>query len=172
MRFTLKSGSCERHGHVSSVGVPSILNILLSWSSTSAPGNNGLPAFAISVKADAYKCSKSAYAKNEHHRWGRIMIKIENKFVRRLQTIRNEAAKWYKAKNPQKCIPQTTCRLMCCTVLHQIKHPVGDTIMWPPEANLRMKHSENLQFSGSLVHRSNSKSCSLFQKSKIRMVLL
>lgn len=36
-------------GQDSSVGVPSSLNIRLSWSSTSLPGNKGLPALVISA---------------------------------------------------------------------------------------------------------------------------
>ena len=46
---TLYSGSRPMLGHVLSVGVPTNLNILFSCSSTSLPGNNGRPLFAISV---------------------------------------------------------------------------------------------------------------------------
>jgi hypothetical protein len=45
----LKSGNCVTPGHESSVGVPNSLKILLSWSSTSLPGNRGRPAFASSA---------------------------------------------------------------------------------------------------------------------------
>ncbi len=41
---------CNQPGHVSSVGVPSSLNILFSWSSTSLPGKSGRPALASSAK--------------------------------------------------------------------------------------------------------------------------
>ena len=46
----LKSGSWDIPDHISSEGVPSSLKILFNWSSTSLPGNKGLPAFASSAK--------------------------------------------------------------------------------------------------------------------------
>jgi hypothetical protein len=46
----LKSGRVVILGHVSSVGVPKSLNIRFNWSSTSEPGNKGLPALANSIQ--------------------------------------------------------------------------------------------------------------------------
>ena len=46
--YTLYSGSRTMFGHVLSVGVPTSLKILFSCSSTSLPGNRGLPLLAIS----------------------------------------------------------------------------------------------------------------------------
>lgn len=47
--YTLYSGRLVTPGHVLSLGVPTNLNILLSCSSTSLPGNSGRPPLAISA---------------------------------------------------------------------------------------------------------------------------
>ena len=46
---TLYSGRLVTPGHVLSLGVPTNLNILFNCSSTSLPGNSGLPPLAISI---------------------------------------------------------------------------------------------------------------------------
>ena len=60
--LTLNSGSCDTPGQLRSLGAPTRRNILFSWSSTSLPGNSGLPEFDNSINKEKGLVKKEAVA--------------------------------------------------------------------------------------------------------------